>query len=363
MDDAFAIIGYAFQGKSVPANPCLDASDANDDGVISISDPLAILKHLYGGTSLIAPFEQAGLDPTPDGMSEECEVKGVPNKPIQFAIIGDFGRDNDGEKGVADLVKSWDIDFVVTVGDNNYSLGEKKTIDKNIGKYYHPYIYPYKGSYKYPDGTPGGSKDGVNRFFPVLGNHDWNVCGDDKLPDCKDDLPSPYLDYFTLPGNERYYDFKKGSVHFFMIDSDSREKDGTSSDSVQADWLKDHMKASDLPFQFVFMHHPPYSSGEKHGSSEQMRWPYKAWGADLVFTGHEHNYERIYVEKEDLTYFVNGLGGSVANAYPFADTVSGSKIRYLKKNGAMKVTVDAHKAVIQFITSDWEVIDTYTLEK
>ena len=30
----------------------------------------------------------------------------------------------------------------------------------------------------------------------------------------------------TLPGNERYYDFVQGPVHFFVIDSDQNEPDG-----------------------------------------------------------------------------------------------------------------------------------------
>lgn len=34
----------------------------------------------------------------------------------------------------------------------------------------------------------------TNRFFPCLGNHDWSTPG-----------AQPYLDYFELPCNERFY--------------------------------------------------------------------------------------------------------------------------------------------------------------
>ena len=122
---------------------------------------------------------------------------------VRFAVIGDFGSDNQSELDVSNLVKSWNPDFIVTVGDNNYPYGEASTIDQNIGKYYHDFIYPYAGGY--------GAGATTNRFFPALGNHDW---GDGFI------WPStvqPYTDYFTLPGNERYYDFARGPVHFFAL--------------------------------------------------------------------------------------------------------------------------------------------------
>ncbi len=62
--------------------------------------------------------------------------------------------------------------------------------------YANKYMDPYIGDY-------GPSAD-ENRFWPALGNHDWDT-----------GTVQPYLDYFTLPGNGRYYDLEKGPVHFF----------------------------------------------------------------------------------------------------------------------------------------------------
>src|SRR5712691_755574 len=66
------------------------------------------------------------------------------SKSIQFAVIGDYGGDaeeeGDAEKSVAQMVKSWDPDFIITLGDNNYPNGKAKTIVQNIGKYYCDYI-------------------------------------------------------------------------------------------------------------------------------------------------------------------------------------------------------------------------------
>ena len=120
--------------------------------------------------------------------------------------------------------------WLVTTGDDNYVTGSASTIDANIGQYYHDYIGNYYGSY--------GAGSPVNRFFPSLGNHDWITRSGTPA------LPTPYLNYFTLPGNERYHTFTHGPVQFFAIDSgdgsgtitDGFEPDGYSITPVQAQW-------------------------------------------------------------------------------------------------------------------------------
>src|SRR4028118_1944089 len=64
-------------------------------------------------------------------------------RSARFAVIGDYGQAGQPEQDVANRVKSWSPDFIITVGDNNYPYGEASTIDQNIGQYYRQYIYPY----------------------------------------------------------------------------------------------------------------------------------------------------------------------------------------------------------------------------
>src|ERR1051326_2929714 len=84
-------------------------------------------------------------------------------QPVVIATIGDYGSGSSYAGAVADLVKSWNPDFVLSLGDNNY--GGTNYIDTAIGQFYHDFIYPYVGNY--------GAGASSNRFFPVLGNHDW----------------------------------------------------------------------------------------------------------------------------------------------------------------------------------------------
>jgi hypothetical protein len=257
--------------------------------------------------------------------------------PVRFAVIGDYGKAGAAEGDVANLVKGWSPAFVVTTGDNNYDLGAASTIDANIGQYYASFISPYAGAY-----GPGASE---NAFFPALGNHDWNTAG-----------AQPYLDYFALPGNERYYEVARGPVHLFVVDSDPHEPDGTSSTSTQAVWLKERLAASTARWKLVFMHHPPYSSGP-HGSSLGMRWPFGTWGASLVFAGHDHDYERL--EEGGLTYFVNGAGG--CSLYAFSTPIAGSQFRWNADYGAQRVDADATTMIVRFYSRSGKLVDWLVL--
>lgn len=257
---------------------------------------------------------------------------------VRFAVIGDYGYAGQAEFDVSNLVKSWNPEFIITTGDNNYPDGADSTIDQNIGQFYHEFIFPYTGGY--------GQGDTVNRFFPSLGNHDWLTVG-----------ATPYISYFVLPGNERYYEFLRGPVHFFALDSDASEPDGNSSSSVQANWLQVNLSASGALWKLVYFHHPPFSSGTVHGSTLVMQWPFRAWGASAVLAGHEHNYERILADS--IVYFVNGLGGR--SLYPFGTPVAGSEVRYNADYGAMLVDANLDSITFKFINRQGTVIDSYTL--
>jgi hypothetical protein len=280
-----------------------------------------------------------GTNPPPRPLAPPTPL--VPDPQLtRLAVIGDYGMNNTPEAEVAALVHSWNPDLVITVGDNNYPSGETSTIDANIGQFYLRYIYPYSGTY--------GTSAAPNRFYPALGNHDW------VTPNGQ-----PYLDYFALPGNERYYTVTAGPVDLFALDSDTREPDGVGQSSAQALWLQTALTNSVAPWKIVYMHHPPYSSSSVHGPTEYMQWPYAAWGADVVLAGHDHTYERLSVG--GFPYLVVGTGG--AGLYAFGTPIAGSLVRYNADYGALLITATPQAITYQFITRAGEVIDTFTQTK
>jgi hypothetical protein len=257
-----------------------------------------------------------------------------------FAAIGDYGHAGAPERDVANLVKSWNPDFILTLGDNNYDVGDSATIDQNIGQYYHEYIYNYKGRY--------GPKTFSDRFFPSLGNHDYYTRNGQA-----------YRDYFTLPGNGRYYEFVRGDVHFFALNSDPAEPDGISATSRQGQWLQRALAASSARWKVVYLHHAPYSSGQ-HGSTQVMQWPFRAWGASLVLAGHDHHYERLQVDS--LTYIVNGLGGH--SYYNSSRPRLPQSQQYFTGNfGALLLDATPDSLSLRFFTRQRVLIDSYVLRQ
>ncbi|HKX63012.1 MAG TPA: metallophosphoesterase [Verrucomicrobiae bacterium] len=262
---------------------------------------------------------------------------------VTFACIGDFGSDGPGTRSVANYIKSWHPQFIITLGDNNYPSGSALTIDRNLGQFYHEFIHPYLGRY--------GRGARFNRFFPSLGNHDW------VAPNA-----APYLAYFTLPGNERYYSFVRGPVELFCVDSDRHEPDGVTPESVQGEWLRTSLASSTSVWKIVYFHHAPYSSGILHGSytneTTYMRWPFKEWGASVVLSGHDHIYERI--EVDGLTYIVNGLGGDSRDQFHYP-LVPGSVKQYNAEVGVLRVDATIQALVFRFLTWNGRLIDTFVL--
>jgi tartrate-resistant acid phosphatase type 5 len=247
-------------------------------------------------------------------------------RDLCIAVIGDFGGDTPAEAKVAALVTGFQPDLVVTVGDNNYPDGAAETIERNIGKHY-------------------GALIREKRFFPALGNHDWRTAG-----------AKPYLDYFELPGNERYYDLVRGDVHLFFVDSDPHEPDGVTRDSVQARWLRDGLSRSQARHKWVLFHHPPYSSGP-HGSIDELQWPFRAWGATAVFSGHDHDYERF--DLGGMPYVVVGTGGQTL--YKMRDPIGGSVKQLERRHGALRIDVRKGEANAEFVSVTDDARDRFAL--
>lgn len=305
------------------------------------------LAWMVGVSCCVSACGDNGLVVQPDGGGGGEVDLAMPPMPMplaRFAVIGDFGVDTADEMAVARLVRGWHPDYVITVGDNNYPDGETATMDTNIGQYYSEFIGGYRGKY-----GPGSAH---NRFWPVVGNHDWSPSSGTQ----------PFAEYFpALPGNRRYYDVAIGNIHFFAVDSDPREPDGIDATSTQAMWLQSALAQSKECFNVVFFHHPPFSSGDPLFTEPQLRWPFAAWGADLVLTGHQHLYERLVVG--GLPYVIDGLGGAL-NRFPFNPAPEvGLLVRYNDDFGALSVEVFDGKMSFTFENTHGTVVDRFDVTR
>lgn len=272
---------------------------------------------------------------------------------VRFAVIGDYGQSGAASSPagrVAAMVSAWNPGFVVTVGDNMY--GNTRTDwSALVGAHYGQFILrdPLHPE-RFLEQTSR-----VQRFFPALGNHDAE--GNDI---------TGYEEYFHLvPGGvgrlpagsggrgvhtrvADYYDFVRGPVHFFVLDSHHALTTPASMAAKKA-WLQAGLAAErTAKWKVVVMHHPAHSSAS-HGSDPAMQWPFREWGVTGVLQGHDHAYERIV--RDDLPYFVNGAGG--AGLYGFRNPPEqGSLSRWNQSHGAMLVTADDRRMEFRFLSVD-----------
>jgi 3',5'-cyclic AMP phosphodiesterase CpdA len=143
-------------------------------------------------------------------------------------------------------------------------------------------------------------------FYAVLGNHDYEV-----------EKGRAFLDVFTLPRNgppglvpeSSYWLERAGAL---MIAHDTNQGPATL-EARCAPW---HAEVAARPavFRLVFQHHPLYSSGPNGASEpsgtlrERLAPLYSRTGVDVVFSGHDHLYERTR-PIGGVVYVTTGAGG------------------------------------------------------
>jgi hypothetical protein len=198
-----------------------------------------------------------------------------PGEPYCFVAYGDTRSQTYAHANVVDEIAAADPDFIIHSGDlvnNGHILKDWYMFFNVISKV-----------------------TGSAPLMPSLGNHEGGA--------------QYYFNFFTLPGNEEYFSFDYGDAHFICLNSEIAYASG----SPQYDWLLDDLQnvSPSARWIFVYFHSPPYSSGN-HGSDIGIRnaWCpiFEEYGVDIVFNGHDHNYERGLVN--GVYYVVTGGGGA-----------------------------------------------------
>lgn len=165
-------------------------------------------------------------------------------------------------------------------------------------------------------------------LFPVLGNHENN---------------SPV--YYETFGQPAYYSFASGAARFFVLDTTAQ-----ADYAAQRAWLEREL-ASAVGQNFVFYHHPAYSSDARnYGGWELSRsqWEdlFVAARVRAVFSGHVHAYERYQVR--GLNYFVAGTGGGALTELA-PEPPPGSQNRLARTLGYARVTVTGDSATVEYL--------------
>ena len=187
---------------------------------------------------------------------------------------------------------------------------------------------------------------------PAVGNHEYMTKG-----------AAGYFTYFGAaagtPG-EGWYSFDLGSTWHVVVLNSNCGRVGCDVGSAQEQWLRADLAASTRPCTIGFWHHPLFSSGDHHGSDPRTAPLWQALlddGAELVLTGHDHDYERFAPQLADGTpsdvgirAFVVGTGGR--SQHVFAPTPAPNSEARLSGFGYLRLALGESGYDFAFVSPD-----------
>jgi hypothetical protein len=303
--------------------------------------------------------------------------------PVRVWILGDSGSGDERAEKVRSAFYEFNegpaADLLLFLGDAAYDLGSDAEYQQAFFE-------------MYPDTLA------TTPAFSTPGNHDF-----------KTDQGAPYFDIFSLPtdgktggvasGTESYYSFNFANVHFVSLDTGVSDR---LPGSKMYRWLVADLKANQQDWTIVFTHYPLYSKG-RHDSDgngsvmaelrEHYTSIFETYGVDLIFSGHNHSYERSFPlfghrgKAETLlesmktdsgdgridgdgAYRKTGAGNGViyvvagsagkAHKYPLNHPANYASMAEL---GSMVLDIDGNELNATFVSPNPDAVDYFTIVK
>ena len=257
-----------------------------------------------------------------------CGLPPPPPPPPPGAAVlvgaGDIaGCSSSGDEATAALLDSIP-GTVFTAGDNAYDDGTAT----NFATCYEPSWGRHKA-----------------RTRPSPGNHDYHTSG-----------ASGYYNYYGAAAGDSgvgYYSYDLGDWHIISLNSNV----SMSAGSPQEQWLRADLAANTKTCTLAYWHHPRFSSGT-HGSSTKSQPVWQAlydYNADLIISGHDHNYQRFAPQTPDgvadpargIRQFLVGTGG--ISHYVFSTPIANTEAYNTDTWGVLKLTLYAASYTWEFV--------------
>jgi 3',5'-cyclic AMP phosphodiesterase CpdA len=241
---------------------------------------------------------------------------------VRFAVIGDQGTGDQPQFDVAHQMAlsraQTPFDLVLMLGDNLYERPSAREFSDAFERPYQALV------------------DAGVRFHAVLGNHD---ASDNRL-----------YPRFGMDGR-RYYTYTRGNVRFIGLDTNRL-------DDTQLRWLENVLRSSPERWKIVYFHHPLYSGGKRHGSNIELRVRleplFVRYGVNVVFSGHDHIYQR-FTPRKGITYFVVGASGQLRTGIKGS---AESAVAFDRDQSFMLVEIAGSELTFRTITRTGRVIDS-----
>jgi len=284
----------------------------------------------------------------------------LPGQRFSFLVFGDSGRATREQYALADdmLAVEPQPDFVLHTGDVVYGDGARK-------RYHDRFFAPY------------ASLLARVNLWPCLGNHDV-AKQDSGEPTGEAGQELGYQEVFELPQNgpaglppDHNYYFDYASCRVAVVDTNADTD--TLRDRI-APWLQEVLSAPGPRWKFVVYHHATYTAGRYKNDlrPRQLLVPtIEAAGVDVVFNGHDHNYQRtmplrgeqIVPLGQGTVYVITGAGGAQLYDVPAEGRPPYVAFVDDHEHSFTQVTVDGDTLTLRQIAIGGKTVDTVTWHK
>lgn len=329
---------------SIECPTCTAQLDINGNGVFDAVDAAVIARKIAGfnGTELTAGLSlgsgtRNSAQSVIDFVANGCPV----TTPVEVLAVGDIAYcpstpAASGAMQTGNLIRRMPGTPILTLGDNAYMSG----LASEFANCFEP--------------TWGSEKA---RLRPSPGNHDYG----NITP-----FATGYYDYFGPSaglGTRGYYSFDLGDWHIVSLNS----LVDASAGSAQERWLREDLSNTSRQCILAYWHYPVFTSSPR-GDNATMRdiWrTLQQFRANVILTGHEHNYERFAKQTADgvldpvngIRQFIVGTGG-IGMTASVAIKPNSEKFSPLAF-GVLKLTLSSNAYAWEFIpTVDGVVVDS-----
>jgi uncharacterized protein (TIGR03437 family) len=265
---------------------------------------------------------------------------------MMFLVFGDSGAGSPAQQEMAQALLKERPNFILHVGDMAYEEGTYDQFQANYFEYYKTIMWR----------AP---------VFPAPGNHEYYT-----------DRASPYMNLHSVPTESvaeidqgRYYSFDWGPVHFISLDSNLLDNGFTAARMLT--WLEQDLEKTTAPWKVAYFHHLPYPLDHHlddpacSGSRRMLVPVLERHNVQLVFSGHEHIYERTKPLRNDTpvaagpgtVYVTTGGAGGAGHTVRPRDFVAKSVAAY----HYLRVEADESRITINAVDGTGQTFDTAVL--
>ena len=254
----------------------------------------------------------------------------LPNRAdsLKIAVVGDNGTGKAPQMELAAQMaavhQQFSYELVLMMGDNFYGSQGPADLEQKFARPYRPLL------------------DAGVTFRAALGNHDQLAT----------------ISYPPLNMNgRRYYTYARRDVRFVVLDTNAL-------DPAQLAWADGVLQEATEPWKIAYFHHPLYGNAARHGSNIDLRVLLEPLlikhRVQVVFSGHDHVYERLKPQK-GIAYFVVGSGGQLRKGdLQNSDT---SAAGYDQDQAFMVAEIDRDELHFQVISRGGATVDAGVIRR